>query len=310
MKLVSFLFQKTVRTGLWLGDCVLDLQRAAELAGLPSAGFATMIDIVRGGCELPRRILRLHAHSDSLAAACIPAAEVRLLAPIPVPARNVFCVGRNYLDHVKEGFVARGADVQLPKAPQFFTKSTHTVCGPGSAVRLDPAVTTKLDYEVELAVIIGAGGRDIPAARAMDHVFGYTIANDITARDLQRRHDQWFKGKSLDDTLPLGPWIVSRDTFSDPVTSEPSLVVDLELSLTVNGEERQRGRISQMIFDIPTLIAQLSAGLTLDAGDILITGTPAGVGFAMDPPQYLKPGDQVVARIDRIGELACHIVAA
>jgi 2-keto-4-pentenoate hydratase/2-oxohepta-3-ene-1,7-dioic acid hydratase in catechol pathway len=192
------------------------------------------------------------------------------------------------------------ADLKLPVAPQFFTKATLTVIGPGADVRLDRRLTQKLDYEVELAVVIGRGGRDIAATAALEHIFGYSIANDVTARDLQRRHDQWFKGKSLDTTLPLGPCIVSSDEISDPKS--------LELSLSVNGQERQRARVEQMIFDIPTIIATLSAGLTLLPGDIIATGTPSGVGFAMTPPQYLHDGDEMLARIDRIGELRNRVV--
>jgi 2-keto-4-pentenoate hydratase/2-oxohepta-3-ene-1,7-dioic acid hydratase in catechol pathway len=154
---------------------------------------------------------------------------------------------------------------------------------------------------VELALIIGRGGRDISNDHAMSHVFGYCVANDVSARDLQRRHDQWFKGKSLDTTLPLGPCIVDAAEIGDPTT--------LELSLTVNGEERQRAHVSQMIFDLPTIISSLSAGLTLEPGDVILTGTPSGVGYAMTPPHALKDGDVVVARIDRIGELHNRIVA-
>ena len=150
-----------------------------------------------------------------------------------------------------------------------------------------------------MAVVIGKAGRDIPKDRAYEHVFGYTIANDVTARDLQRRHEQWFKGKSLDTSLPLGPWIVDAEEIGDPTT--------LELSLTVNGEERQRSKTSMMIFDIPTIIASLSAGMTLEPGDIIATGTPSGVGYAMTPPRGLKDGDVVVAKIDRIGELESPI---
>ncbi len=148
-------------------------------------------------------------------------------------------------------------------------------------------------------MVIGKTGRDISKERALEHIFGYTIANDVTARDLQRRHEQWFKGKSLDTTLPLGPWIIDKEEIGDPTS--------LELSLTVNGEERQRAKVSMMIFDIPTIIEFLSAGLTLEAGDVIATGTPSGVGFAMTPPQGLKDGDMVVATIDRIGELVSPI---
>jgi 2-keto-4-pentenoate hydratase/2-oxohepta-3-ene-1,7-dioic acid hydratase in catechol pathway len=194
----------------------------------------------------------------------------------------------------------RGEALKLPKAPTFFTKAYNTINRDGGDVRLDPAVTGILDYEVELAVVIGKSGRDIAAEDAYDHVFGYTIANDITARDLQRLHDQWFKGKSLDTTLPLGPCIVDKAEIGDPTT--------LEVSLTVNGEERQRARTSAMMFDIPAIVAWLSKGLTLDPGDIIATGTPAGVGYAMDPPRGLKDGDVVVCTIDRIGSLTNRIV--
>ena len=191
-------------------------------------------------------------------------------------------------------------DLKVPQVPVFFTKATRTVVGPNTDVRLDPKVTQRLDYEVELAVIIGREGRDIGASGAFEYVFGYSIANDVTGRDLQRRHEQWFKGKSLDTTLPLGPYIVTRDEIGDPKS--------LELSMHINGQQRQRARVEQMIFDIPTLIASLSAGMTLEPGDIIATGTPSGVGFAMNPPQFLRGGDEMVARIDRIGELRNRVV--
>jgi 2-keto-4-pentenoate hydratase/2-oxohepta-3-ene-1,7-dioic acid hydratase in catechol pathway len=232
-------------------------------------------------------------------AALLALEDLELLAPIPRPAKNVFCVGRNYVDHVKEGAIARATSAVLPKVPQFFTKPPTAVIGPGASIRVDPELTAELDYEIELGVIIGAGGRDIRSNDAFDHVFGYTIINDVTARDLQRSHEQWFKGKALDTTCPLGPWIVTKDEIAAPG--------ELELTLTVNGEIRQHARCSQMIFDIPTIIASLSAGLTLEAGDIIATGTPAGVGFSFKPPRFLNHGDRVVARIEGIGELANQV---
>jgi 2-keto-4-pentenoate hydratase/2-oxohepta-3-ene-1,7-dioic acid hydratase in catechol pathway len=242
-----------------------------------------------------RELVASHDRRDAL-----DPSRIELLAPIPRVERNIYCIGRNYLDHVKEGYAARGAAVELPEVPQFFTKATTTVNAPDGDIRLDPRVTRRFDYEVELAVVMGTPGRDIPKERALDHVFGYAVANDFTARDLQKRHQQWFKGKSLDTTFPFGPCIVDREEIGDVST--------LELSLHVNGEERQRAQVSRMIFDIPTLIASLSAGLSLEAGDIISTGTPAGVGFAMDPPCYLKGGDVVVSTIDRIGSLRNRIV--
>ncbi len=288
MKFITFERNGEARPGAWLGDGgILDLSDVAD----------DLVGFIQGGDAAMAEARRMAAAGVPV----IPAEGARLLAPIPRPRKNVFCVGRNYVEHVAEGARAMGTQQKLPEVPQFFTKAPTTVNAPGEPVRLDPGLTRLLDYEVELAVVIGRTGRDIPKARAYEHVFGYTIANDVTARDLQRRHDQWFKGKSLDTTLPLGPWIVDAEEIGDPTT--------LELSLTVNGQERQRATASMMIFDIPAIIASLSAGLTLEAGDVIATGTPSGVGFAMDPPQGLKDGDVVVATIDRIGELVSPIKA-
>ncbi|HEX4098132.1 MAG TPA: fumarylacetoacetate hydrolase family protein [Caulobacteraceae bacterium] len=289
MKFITFERDGAALPGLWLGE--------GRIADLGDA-FGSVLDVIDAG-EEGRKAARRLATDEAIN---LSAAGVRLLAPIPRTRKNVFCVGRNYAEHVKEGARFAGAsEVKLPEVPQFFTKAPTAINAPGDPVRLDEGVTRFLDYEVELAVVIGKAGRDIPRERAYEHVFGYTIANDITARDLQRRHDQWFKGKSLDNSLPLGPWIVDADEIGDPTT--------LELSLTVNGEERQRATTSMMIFDIPAIIASLSAGMTLEAGDVIATGTPSGVGYAMTPPQGLKDGDVVVARIDRIGELVTPIKA-
>jgi 2-keto-4-pentenoate hydratase/2-oxohepta-3-ene-1,7-dioic acid hydratase in catechol pathway len=299
MKLVTCTHEGRTLTGMWIEDRVLDLAAAGRRMN-EAADMSSMLAIVRGGEASLAALQRMESRREEFTDAWLEAGLVRLTAPIPVPVRNIFCVGRNYADHVKEGLAKAGKEMKLPEVPQFFTKATGAVNGPYGDVRLDPAVTRLLDYEVELAVVIGTAGRDIAKARAYDHVFGYCVLNDMTARDLQRRHDQWFKGKSLDSTCPLGPCIVDRAALGDPAT--------LELSLTVNGEERQRARVAQMIFDIPTIIASLSAGLTLPSGDIIATGTPAGVGYAMTPPQALKGGDLVVAKIDRIGELRNRVV--
>jgi 2-keto-4-pentenoate hydratase/2-oxohepta-3-ene-1,7-dioic acid hydratase in catechol pathway len=226
----------------------------------------------------------------------IPAAAVRLLAPLPRPEKNVFCVGRNYREHIAEGERAQNVKIGVTEVPVFFTKPRTAVVGPGAEVPIFPHVSTQIDYEVELALVIGKGGRDIPRDRALEHVFGYTILNDVTARDVQRRHGgQYFKGKGLDGSCPMGPWIVTADAIGDPAK--------LGIRCTVNGELRQESTTAAMIFDIPTLIASLSEGLTLEPGDILATGTPSGVGYAMDPPRFLKDGDRVVCEIDGIGRL-------
>ena len=232
-----------------------------------------------------------------------PASAVRLLAPLPHPAKNVFCVGRNYLEHIAEGERAQKLKIGVTEHPVFFTKPPTAVVGPGACVPIFAHVSTKVDYEVELGVVIGMAGRDITRERAMEHVFGYTIVNDVTARDVQRRHGgQFFKGKGLDGSCPMGPVIVTADAIGDPAR--------LGIRLSVNGERRQDGNTADMIFDIPTLIASLSEGLTLEPGDVLATGTPSGVGYAMDPPVFLKDGDTVVCEIDGIGRLENRITMA
>ncbi len=301
MKLVTFTHTGAASFGLILGDGrMLDLPRAAGPARAQTLGKDSLTFITKGAQALDvARTLAREAEGGQHADAILRTGSVKLLAPIPRPAKNVFCVGRNYLDHVAESDRARGADTKAPEFPQFFTKPPTAVIGPDEEFVRDPAVSTRMDYEVELGVVIGPGGRDIPAERALEHVYGYTIVNDVTARDLQRRHDQWFKGKGLDRSCPMGPCIVTRDEIGDYTT--------LELSLTVNGEERQHAEASQMIFDVPKLIQALSAGMTLEAGDVISTGTPAGVGFAMNPPRFLQPGDEVVCKISRIGTLATRI---
>jgi 2-keto-4-pentenoate hydratase/2-oxohepta-3-ene-1,7-dioic acid hydratase in catechol pathway len=300
LKLATFLSDGRPVAGLVLPQGVVPIARAAKARG-EGVDLSSVLSIIRGGELTLDAVRQLAERAARGQLDLIPTAAAPLLAPIPVLSRNAFCVGRNYVDHVKEGAAVRNTDLKLPEAPQFFTKATHTVIGPEADVRLDDKVTRRMDYEVELALVIGRGGRDIPPEAAFDHIFGYSIANDVTARDLQKRHDQWFKGKSLDTTLPFGPWIIDREEIGDPRT--------LELSMEINGEERQRAHVSQMIFDIPTIIASLSAGLTLEPGDIIATGTPSGVGFAMNPPHYLKDGDVMLARIDRIGELRNRVVS-
>jgi 2-keto-4-pentenoate hydratase/2-oxohepta-3-ene-1,7-dioic acid hydratase in catechol pathway len=304
MRLVSFTRDGSASYGLLLkGDKVMDLPRAASLAGMAAPG-ADMIGFIAGGNASAQTARRLEddAGNSRLAPAVAPLSAVKLAAPIPRPRKNVFCIGRNYKEHVAEGYRARGQDIKLPEVPQIFTKPPTAVIGPDAEFRIDSAVSTAIDYEVELAVVIGPGGVNISAAKAYDHVFGYTICNDVTARDLQRKHDQWFKGKGLDRSCPMGPCIVTKDEIPDPRV--------LELSLTVNGQQRQKSKVDMLIFDIPALIQSLSAGLTLEAGDVISTGTPSGVGFAMNPPQFLKPGDVTVCKIDKIGELTTRYVAA
>jgi len=222
-----------------------------------------------------------------------------LLAPIPKPARNIFCVGRNYLKHIEEGDAARGITTPVPQSPQFFTKPPSTVIGHEGFIEVEPWVSDKIDYEVELGVVIGKAIRNATLESAMDAVFGYTIMNDVTARDLQRKHDQWFKGKGLDTFCPIGPYIVTPEEFGDPY--------DAVIELSVNGQLRQQDNTGHMHFPMDRIIADLSQGMTLLPGDVIATGTPSGVGYGMNPPQFLQPGDVVECRISRLGVLRNHV---
>jgi 2-keto-4-pentenoate hydratase/2-oxohepta-3-ene-1,7-dioic acid hydratase in catechol pathway len=232
--------------------------------------------------------------------ALIRSGQAKIISPIPRPKKNCVMLGINYREHVDEGARARELEIKYPEWPVFFTKPSTSVIGHLGKV-LNHKCTTKLDWEVELAVVIGRKGRDIAKAKAYDYVFGYTVCLDMTARELQRQHGQWFKGKSLDTFCPLGPWIVHKSALPDPQ--------QVRLICRVNGEVMQDGNTRDMIFDIPTTIESLSAGLTLEPGDIISTGTPSGVGFARVPPVFLKPGDKVEGEIEGIGTLEVEIVA-
>lgn len=234
----------------------------------------------------------------------IPLSQVRFAAPIVRPVRNVLCVGKNYHDHAHEftrsGFdssASKPADA-IPTAPIIFTKMPETVIGSGTDVRYPAGASEQLDYEAELGVIIGKGGRGIKKADAMDHVFGYTIINDVTARDMQALHKQWFLGKSLDTFCPMGPWIVTRDEVDG---------ANLGVRCWINGELRQNANTKDLIFDIPTLIETISSGLTLLPGDVIATGTPAGVGIGFKPPRFLQRGDLMEIEIDGLGKLSNRI---
>jgi 2-keto-4-pentenoate hydratase/2-oxohepta-3-ene-1,7-dioic acid hydratase in catechol pathway len=231
-------------------------------------------------------------------------ADVKLTAPLPHPRRNIFCVGKNYIAHAKE-FSGSGFDSSaqaggdIPSVAIIFSKVPESVVGPGNAIRIDPAVSSAIDYETELAVVIGKGGKGIKAADALNHVWGYTIINDVTARDWQSRHLQWHLGKSFDTFCPMGPWLVSADECDGTNT---------RLRGWVNGELRQDAHTRDLIFNIPSLIETLSAGITLYPGDVIATGTPVGVGIGFKPPRYLKAGDVVRMEIDGIGVLENPVV--
>ncbi|OZI50816.1 fumarylacetoacetate hydrolase family protein [Bordetella genomosp. 4] len=229
-------------------------------------------------------------------AAPVPFDSVKLLAPVPRPRRNIFCVGRNYHAHAKElsGSVFKANNADPAAWPIVFTKVPETVIAHGEDVILPVGITEQIDYEAELAIVIGKGGKNISKADAMSHVWGYTIVNDVTARDVQMRHQQWDLGKSFDTFCPMGPWLITADAFD---------ATDTRVRCWVNDELRQDGQTRDLIFDLPTLIETCSRGITLYPGDIIATGTPAGVGMGFNPPRYLKSGDRVRIQIDGIGTL-------
>ncbi|MBY0409742.1 MAG: fumarylacetoacetate hydrolase family protein [Burkholderiaceae bacterium] len=238
----------------------------------------------------------------ALTAASVAVSDVTLQAPLPLPRRNIWCVGRNYHAHAKElsASVFKDNNTDPEAWPIVFTKVPECVVGPTDAVQLpDAAISAQIDYEAELAVVIGKGGKNIARDRAMEHVFGYTVVNDVTARDVQMRHQQWDMGKSFDTFCPMGPWIVTADTVDGRTT---------RVRCWVNGELRQDGPTENMIFDIPTLIETISRGITLYPGDVIATGTPAGVGMGLKPPRYLQAGDVVRIEIDGIGSIENRFV--
>lgn len=233
-----------------------------------------------------------------------PLAGQALMAPVPAPRKNIFCVGKNYHEHAKEfsqsGFdTSATKDEVAPSAPVVFTKAPTTVVAHNDPVLSFAGVTSQLDYEAELAIVIGKPGRGISKADALKHVWGYTIVNDVTARDLQQKHRQWFLGKSMDTFCPMGPWIVTADEVGD--------AANLNVRCWINDELRQDANTKDLIFDIPTIIAAISAGMTLEPGDVIATGTPAGVGIGFKPPKFLKSGDTMKITIDRIGTLINRI---
>lgn len=290
MRFASFISDGQARIGVVEGE---------EVAQLPTS-IGDMRDVILGG-DAALQYARSALRSGKLPRHQLD--TLRLLPPLRRLNRDVLCVGWNYWDHFLEGEGKReGQDVPRPEAPTFFTKSPHTIIGPHADIAFDARISAKWDYEAELALVIGADGRSIPAADAMRHVWGYCLVNDISQRDLQRRHGgQWLKGKSVDGTMPLGPFLVTADEI-DPG--------EIRLQCLVNGELMQDASVSQMAFPIPELIAELSFGMTLQAGDLVITGTPAGVGNARDPQVFLKAGDEVTVRGTGLGELVNRLMPA
>ena len=305
MKLVSFSTNALPKPhlGLVLNDEVIDVDLAGRALGLtPPDQMQSLIDnYEQGKKDLEaiiqkvgnRRAGEVKTFTDIGAVHSL--SEVELASPIPQPRKNIMCMALNYAEHAKETAELRQRSADAPTIPILFTKSTTTMNSPYGTFTIDPAVSSEIDWEVELGVIIGKAGKNISEADALSHVFGYTVINDITARDLQSRHKQFFKGKSLDGSCPMGPYIVTADEITDPQ--------NLRLVLRVNGVTKQDDNTGNMIFNIPTIIATLSLGMTLEPGDIIATGTPSGVGFSRTPAEFLKPGDVMESEIEGIGTL-------
>jgi len=275
MRFATFLDHGTIRFGIVEGAHVRPFPRAV----------ATLADYLA---------LNVTARAGLATEDAIPLDAVRLLAPAR-PRKNVFCVGRNYLGHAEEIARTRGTALNLPKVPTFFTKAPTSIVNPGEVLHLSAAVSHEYDWEAELAVVIGERCRDVAESDALSVVFGYTCLNDVTARDLQKDHQQWFKGKSLDQTCPIGPWIVSADEVGDPQT--------LDIALRVDGVTKQQSNTKEMIFNVRAIIASLTRGMTLEPGDVIASGTPDGVGMARTPPEFLYDGATMEVEIAKIGVL-------
>ncbi len=281
------------------GDDIVDLQSLSAPTGFGQLP-GSLVDLIHLGPahwariaamlkeELPRHDGLRHK-----------AGEIRWHPPSPRPGKNIFCLGLNYVSHAIESATARGRDPKIPKDPVFFTKAPTTINGPFDEIPVDRSVTDQVDWEAELGVIVGVTGRNISRADALSHVFGYTIINDVTARDLQAKHLQWFKGKSLDGFCPIGPVVVTADEFGDPQGKR--------LACRVNGVTKQEANTRDMIFPVDVIVERLSHGLTLEAGDIISSGTPEGVGMGRTPPEFLKDGDIVETEIEGIGTLRNRI---
>jgi 2-keto-4-pentenoate hydratase/2-oxohepta-3-ene-1,7-dioic acid hydratase in catechol pathway len=283
MRLLTYLTDDGPQLGVLRGEAVVPV---------PGLDMLALIEARQAGLS----------QAGAASGAALPVSALRLLAPIPTPRRNVFCVGLNYLAHAQEGADARGVPLKLPERPLFFTKATLAVTGPYDDIPFDDNVSVQIDWEVELGVVIGRAGKNIPSGEALDYVFGYTVLNDVSARDLQNGHGgQFFKGKSLDGTCPMGPVIVTADEVADPH--------NLPVRCRVNNVLKQDSTTAEFIFNIPTVIEWLSKGMTLLPGDVIATGTPAGVGFARNPPEFLKPGDVVECEVEGLGVIRNHVVA-
>ncbi|MGI5920542.1 MAG: fumarylacetoacetate hydrolase family protein [Syntrophomonadaceae bacterium] len=291
MKFITYKYQETENVGVLMENKVVPL----EGLGFPVKSMLELIETATD--DMVNKIENIISTGNF---AYLPFNLIKLLPPIPYPKRNVFCLGKNYADHAREIKITQISDTGIPERPIYFTKVASPAIGSGDLIKFSRQTTSQVDYEVELAVVIGRDGINIRPEEAQEYIFGYTIVNDVSARDLQADHKQWFKGKSLDTFCPMGPCIVHKNYIQSPM--------ELNIKCTINGEVRQNSNTSNMIFDIPYIISDLSRGMTLIAGDIICTGTPSGVGMGFNPPKLLNDGDIVDCYIENIGTLT-NIVA-
>lgn len=291
MKFITYEYKNETLAGVLIEDRIVPIKEVMRELKLPEvSGLQEFIEIA--DCKIIRMV---EAVVNSKMLPTLELSQVRLLAPLPYPKRNVFCIGKNYEEHAKEIKITQITDNFIPEDPIYFTKVASPAIATGDNICFSKEATTQVDYEAELSVIIGKEGINIKPEEAEEYIFGYTVANDVSARDLQGKHKQWFKGKSLDTFCPMGPAIVHRNDIVFPV--------ELNIQCRVNGELRQSSNTRNMIFDIAYIISDLSKGFTLKPGDIICTGTPAGVGMGFEPPKMLKDGDVVECYIENIGTI-------
>lgn len=294
MRLITCQFESQQMLGVWLAEGVFLPARHSDFAP------HSMLDLIDAQAAVPElRALAEAASADQL----IPPEQLEFLAPIPAPRQNILCLGWNYAEHVQETTGnTQLTQPELPKHPIVFTKDTAAVNGPYADVPYDADISQKMDWESELAFVIGKTAHKVSAAQAMDYVFGYTVINDITARDLQKRHRQFFLGKSLRGSCPMGPCIVTADEIEDPQ--------NLAIKSWVNDEIKQDSSTCHQIFGVSELVVRLSAVMTLQPGTIIATGTPSGVGYVREPPEYLSDGDVVACEVEKVGLIRNRLVAA
>jgi len=296
MKFVTYMNNIEESVGINIGEKVILVNEVLNFIG--ENNVSSMIELIEKFDENTISKIETAIESNNFDYVLID--SIKLLAPIPNPKRNIFCLGKNYVDHAKEIKITKISDTGIPEFPIYFTKVASPAIGNGENIKFSYEVTTQVDYEVELAIVIGKEGINIKPEQAEEYIFGYTIVNDVSARDLQGKHTQWFKGKSLDTFCPMGPCIVNKNEIPFPV--------ELNIKCSINGELRQNSNTKNLIFDIPYIISDLSKGLTLKPGDIICTGTPSGVGMGFQPPKVLKNGDVVECYIENIGKLVNKVI--